>query len=156
MVSFGIAMRMPRRLLAVIAVLLGEALLFVGWGYSGHLGWTDPPPAVICPKTVLLRTPDSSGYGSLEMSVAFSSDGLTVAAGRLESSGTVVSLRDVASGRETGIIKGNGTIAEACAVAFSPDGRTLAVGEYQGVSLYDPVTGQIGGCQTPTVWRRQF
>jgi WD40 repeat protein len=97
---------------------------------------------VICPKTVLLRTPDSSGYGSLEMSVAFSSDGLTVAAGRLESSGAVVSLCDVASGRERGTIKGNGTIAEACAVAFSPDGRTLAVGLERVVKLYDPDTNR--------------
>jgi WD40 repeat protein len=104
---------------------------------------------VIGPKAVLLPTPDSVGHTSFEMSVAFSPDGRTVAAGRIEffhergqeaSFGAVVSLCDVASGRERATIKG--PIGETCCVAFSPDGRTLAVGLDRGVKLYDPETGR--------------
>ena len=101
-------------------------------------------------KAVLLRTPDCSGNTSFEMSVAFSPDGRTVAAGRVESyfekggnylsSASVVSLYDLAAGRERLTIKGE--IDENCAVAFSPDGRTIAVGLGRAVKLYDPDTGQ--------------
>ena len=127
---------MARPAVAAISLLLSGATLCVVALWNGRTASTGPPPVVIGPKAVLLRTPDSFGHTA----VAFSPDGRTVAAGRMESSGTVVSLCDVASGRERATIKASSV--ESCAIAFSPDGRTLAVGEYQGVSLYDPVTAQ--------------
>jgi WD40 repeat protein len=126
---------MARHSVAVIGLLMSSATLSAFGLWNGRTASTGPPPVVIGAKAVLLRTPDSFG----QKSVAFSPDGRTVAAGRMESSGTVVSLCDVASGRERATIKGSSV--ECCAVAFSPDGRTLAVGMNQGVALYDPVTG---------------
>jgi WD40 repeat protein len=126
---------MARPAVAVIGLLLSGATLCVVALWNGRTASTGPPPVVIGPKAVLLRTPDSFGHTA----VAFSPDGRTVAAGRVESSGAVVSLCDLASGRQRATIKGSSV--EFCAVAFSPDGRTLAVGKNQGVSLYDPDTG---------------
>jgi WD40 repeat protein len=131
---------MARPSVAVIGLLLGGASVIAVSGLGGRPRSADPPPAAIGPKAVLLRTPDSFGHTAFEMSVAFSPDGRTVAAGRREASGTVVSLCDVASGRERATIKG--PFAESCAVAFSPDGRTLAVGLQRAVKLYDPDTGR--------------
>jgi WD40 repeat protein len=130
---------MRRPSVAILGLLLGMAIQHAGCGRIGRPASADPHPAVLAPKTVLLRTPDAFGHISFEMSVGFSPDRRTVAAGRMESSGTVVSLCDVASGRERTTIKG--PFAESCAVAFSPDGRTLAVGKDRGVTLYDPGTG---------------
>jgi WD40 repeat protein len=113
---------MARPRVAVIGLLLSGATLCVAALWNGRAVSTGPPPVVIGPKAVLLRTPDSFGHTV----VAFSPDGRTVAAGRVESSGTVVSLCDIASGRKRATIKGSSV--ESCAIAFSPDGLTLAVG----------------------------
>ena len=55
-------------------------------------------------------------------------------------SGTVVSLCDPAAGRERLAIKG--PMAESCGVAFSPDGRTLAVGTDRAITLHDTESGE--------------
>jgi WD40 repeat protein len=140
--------------MTVIGLLLSVALLNVGCRWEGQLPPTDPPPTVIGPRSVLLRTAETFS----EMSVGVSPDGRTVAAGRIESShgrdgetsfGAVVSLCDLASGRERATIKG--PLAESCAVAFSPDGRTLAVGigsrdfdgSYGEVRLWDVGLGGV-------------
>ena len=130
---------MSRTSVAVIGLLLGEVILNAACGRIIRSASTNPSPTVICPKSVLLHTPDSLGRTTFEMSVALPPDGRTVASGRMESSDTVVSLCDVASGRERATIKASSV--ESCAVAFSSDGRTLAVSRYRGVSLLDPVAG---------------
>jgi hypothetical protein len=130
---------MRRPSVALIGLLLGGAFLIAGCGRIGRPASTDPPPAVSGPEAVLLRTPDFFGHVSFERSVAFSSGGRTVAAGRMSSSGTLVSLCYVASGRERAVIKG--PFADSCAVAFSRDAGTLAVCKDRGVMLHDPVTG---------------
>jgi WD40 repeat protein len=77
---------------------------------------------------------------TFRITVAFSADGRTVAAARVGPSDPVVSLCDVASRRETATIPR--PLAESCAVAFSPDGRTLAVGRDLGITLHDVETGR--------------
>jgi WD40 repeat protein len=125
---------MARPAVAAIGLLLSGATLCVVALWNGRTASTGPPPVVIGPKAVLLRTPDSFGHTA----VAFSPDGRTVAAGRMESSGTVVSLCDVASGRERATIKASSV--ESCAVAFSPDGKLLASGGGGAAKLWDLAT----------------
>jgi WD40 repeat protein len=127
---------MRRQSAAVIGLLLGGAVLGAVCGRGGRPASTDPPHAVIGPRAVLLRTPESFG----RISVAFSPDGRTVAAARVDFPGTVVSLHDLASGREKATIKG--PVAESCTVAFSPDGESLAVGLDRAIKFYDPETTQ--------------
>ncbi len=109
------------------------------------------PPVVLEPGRVLLRRSNTRDFSGFDRpSVAYSPDGKTLAIGRVEShntkdgeylsSYTVVSLSDVGLGRERARI--DGPIDEMCAVAFSPDGRTLAVGLAREVKLYDPETRQ--------------
>lgn len=140
---------MERLHVAVILLCVGGASLQSGCGGAGRPSQPGPPPMLIGPEAVLLHTPDSIGHTTFEASVAFSPDGRTVAAGRMEffpkddrdpSSGTAVSLCDVASGRERITIRG--PFAESCAVAFSPDGGTIAVGLDRAIKLYDPETGR--------------
>lgn len=103
-----------------------------------------PPPAILKPRCILLRTPDLVGTLSFEVSVAFSSDGRMVAVGRMEGSpqamGTVVSLCDVATQKERLTIKGRNS--NTCAVAFSPDGQSLAVGRDEAITFYEPEAGR--------------
>jgi WD40 repeat protein len=141
---------MARPSVAVIGLLLGGASVIAVSGLGGYPKSADPPPAVVAPKAVLLRTPDSYS----RISVAFSHDGRTVAAGREESSDAVVSLCDVTTRRERATIKGPS--AESCVVAFSSDGRTLAVGFDRAIKFYDTETAQernppIGEDLTPCV-----
>jgi WD40 repeat protein len=94
-------------------------------------------------------TPDASG-GLLSSSVAFSPDGATVVEGwnkdrytergEFLSAATYLSFLDVGAGRERARIVLPAD--ETCAVAFSPDGRTLAVGLSAEVKLYDAMTGR--------------
>ena len=125
---------MARPAVAAIGLLLSGATLCVVALWNGRTASTGPPPVVIGPKAVLLRTPDSFGLTA----VAFSPDGRTVAAGRMESSGTVVSLCDVASGQERATIKASSV--ESCAIAFSPDGKLLASGGGGAAKLWDLAT----------------
>ena len=127
---------MRRPSVAAIGLLLGATILNVGCGRIGRPASADPPPTVIVPRAVLLRTTDSFG----RISVAFSPDGRTVAEGRVESPGAVVSLCDVATQRERATITGPNT--ESCAVAFSPDGKNLAMGVDRALKLYDPETAR--------------
>ncbi len=127
---------MIRPSLALIGLLLGGVIFSAGCGGTGHSAPTDPPPTVIGPKAVLLRTPESFS----RISVAFSPDGRTVAAGRVDSPGAVVSLCDVATQQERATI--TGPITESCTVAFSPDGKNLAVGLDRAIKFYDPETAQ--------------
>jgi WD40 repeat protein len=109
-----------------------------------------PLPVARGPRSILLRTPHCSGNTSFEISVAFSPDGGTVAVGRTESyrneagdylsSASVVSLCRAGDGEEYRRIEG--PIDETCSVAFSPDGKTLAVGYVRNVKLFDPETGR--------------
>jgi WD40 repeat protein len=98
---------------------------------------------------MLLQTPEASG-GFMSSSVAFAPDGRTVVegwgdarytkAGEYLSSATNVSLLDVEPGQERKrlVLPSD----EVCAVAFSPDGQTLAVGLGSEVKLYDAVKWQ--------------
>lgn len=140
---------MNRLYIVVYLLGVGETILGTGCGGTGRPSQPGPPPMLIGPEAVLLRTPDSVGHTSFEVSVAFSPDGKTVAAGRIEfspegervpSSSTVVSLCDIASRRERITIRG--PLAESCPVAFAPDGRTVAVGLDRAIKLYDPETGR--------------
>lgn len=121
-------------------ILIGW-FLATGFALNAGCGRQAAPPTVVGPKTVLFRTPQSSGRTSFQTSVAFAPDGATVAASRIEPSGLVVSLYDVASGRERASLKG--PFGEDCHLAFSPDGRTLAVGQTHAVTLHDPQTGRV-------------
>ena len=141
---------MMRNRFVFIGRMAGVLMLVAGCGGEIGPASTGPPPALIAPTSVLLRTPKSTDYNSFEVTVAFSPDGSTVAAGRMEFSrsggdedtgGTVISLCDVASGRERATI--NEPFGEGSgSVAFSPDGRALAVGLRDSIKLYDPETGR--------------
>ena len=136
--------------LAFIGVLASVPCLAIGCGWTPGPGSAGAPPIVIAPSAVLLRTPNLVGHNCFEVSVAFSPDGRTVAAGRVECSrsgggeascGTVVSLCEVASGRERATIRE--ALGEASgSLAFSADGRTLAVGLERSAKLFDPETGR--------------
>src|SRR5215831_16107754 len=95
-----------------------------------------------------------TGHAGPVVSVAFSPDGKTVAAGRGD--GTV-RLWDLATHRQIGGILGrpqNGHVGGVLSVAFSPDGKTVAAGRGDGtVRLWDltthrqigrPLTGSVG------------
>jgi hypothetical protein len=75
------ACAMTRPCLAAIGLLLGGVALVAGCGRTGPPAPAGTPPTVIGPGAVLLRTPDSFGHASSEMSVAFSPDGGTLAVG---------------------------------------------------------------------------
>jgi WD40 repeat protein len=85
--------------------------------------------------------PPTQAYGSVE-AVAFSADGSLVASQHDASFGSQseVVLWDVASGKKTREIMGEGRSAGA--LAFSPDGRILAVGSDK-VRLYNAATGAL-------------
>ena len=83
-------MRLPT--MALLGLVVCGVILNSHCDRMGRLASADPQPTVIAPKAVLLRTPDAFGCTSFETSVALSNDGRNVAVGRIESSGTVVSL----------------------------------------------------------------
>jgi WD40 repeat protein len=97
--------------------------------------------------------------GGQVISVAFSPDGRTLAAGSAE--GTV-RLWDVAGRRQIGSpLRPLGKVNEVLSVAFSPDGKTLASGDQDGtVRLWDvagrrqqigsPLTGPLGEVNSVT------
>jgi RNA polymerase sigma factor (sigma-70 family) len=70
------------------------------------------------------------------MSVAFSPDGKTLAAGMRDGA---IRLWDVATGREVGFLREKGFVR----VAFSPDGQTLASAQENEVKLWDLRSGRV-------------
>ncbi len=153
-----------KRAFAALMVLVPiAAIAWAGLDWGGRTvpagpiaptGPSGPPPEEIGPKAVLLQTPEAIWNTAFEVSVAFSPDGRTVAIGRLGDRpaegkgddgppGSVVTIIDVATGRELLTIRG--PFVEAGGVAFSPTGDSLAVGGDRGVVLYDPATGRDRG-----------
>jgi WD40 repeat protein len=99
--------------------------------------------ALSLPYITKAQTPDlivETGHTSSVLSGTFSADGKTFASvsGFFPST---ISLWDVASGRELRAFKGH-TYTEA--IAFSPNGKTLACGFIDGtINLWDGATGHI-------------
>ncbi len=106
------------------------------------------------PTGTILRT--LQGPTRRAAAVAFSPDGRTVAAagwgpvkvGRdtftgagASSNDSEVRLWDVATGRAVWTVEGDGH--DACSLAFSPDGRSLAFCDYNYVYLVDAQTGKL-------------
>jgi WD40 repeat protein/tRNA A-37 threonylcarbamoyl transferase component Bud32 len=85
------------------------------------------------------------GHSDIVQSVAFSADGKTLAS---PSSDGSVKLWTVATGQERASLP-----LRAWAVAFAPDGQTLAVAGDGGLHLCDAVTGQQGGVLPDPRWR---
>ena len=115
----------------------------------------DPPPAVIGPKAILLRTPHSLGYTSFEVSVDFSPDGRTVAAGRMESIpdegkeeafGTAATICDVASGPGSSHdSRPDGRVLRSRLLARRQDDRRGHGSRHQALrSRYGPGAGATG------------
>jgi WD40 repeat protein len=151
-------MRLPRLRLRALVVLPLLVLGGIVWRIGGEaedslVPVTGRPPVILETGQVLLRTPDASERPMFDASVALSPDGREVAAGRDESlyteaheylsSSTIVSLCDVGAAQERARIVLPAD--ETCSVAYSPDGRTLAVGLTSEVKLYDSVT-RLGVC----------
>jgi RNA polymerase sigma factor (sigma-70 family) len=99
------------------------------------------------------------------LSLAFSPDGKTVAAGLAQQgSDCLVCLWDAATGKKLRELKGHRPRQDAYpegvfALAFSPDGKTLASGnEEKAVRLWDVATGKelrrLGGARKPDQLRR--
>src|SRR5262249_49243826 len=75
------------------------------------------------------------GAGQSERALAFSLDGTALAVG----AGNTVRLWDAATGAEQGVLQGHAD--GVVALAFSPDGRTLASGDMHGaVKVWDVAT----------------
>jgi WD40 repeat protein/transcriptional regulator with XRE-family HTH domain len=80
------------------------------------------------------------GFSDMVLSVAFSPDGKTLAAG---SADDTVRLWDVATHQPIGIPLINSPSTSVNSVAFSPDGKTLAAGSADGtIQLWDVATGR--------------
>src|SRR5205823_6072084 len=95
-----------------LGLVIGFAATFVGLAVAPLLSAQEPKE---------LATLD--GHESTVYSVAFSSDGKTLASG---SGDKAIKLWDVATRKELAIL--NGHTSDVCSVAFSPDGWTLASG----------------------------
>jgi WD40 repeat protein/transcriptional regulator with XRE-family HTH domain len=81
-----------------------------------------------------------AGFTDTVLSVAFSPDGKTLAAG---SADDTVRLWDVATHQPIGIPLINSPSTSVNSVAFSPDGKTLAAGSADGtIQLWDAATGR--------------
>jgi WD40 repeat protein len=83
--------------------------------------------------------PRMNGWGPSMATLAFSGDGKRVA---LAYGGTAVLVWDAASGRETQRLECGGRVVH---LAFSPDGKVLAVGGPGPIRLWDPAGGRSLG-----------
>ncbi|EED12693.1 WD-repeat protein, putative [Talaromyces stipitatus ATCC 10500] len=105
--------------------------------------YSDNIPKWICPLPQVEATWSSNlqtltGHSESVNSVAFSSDGLTLASG---SSDQTIKLWNVKTGQELQTLTGHSGWVRS--VAFSSDGSTLASGSYdQTIKLWDVKTGQ--------------
>lgn len=79
------------------------------------------------------------GHSNSVESVAFSSDGKTLASGGDDDT---IKLWNVASGQEVKSLKGRTNYMTVHAVAFSPNGKTLASSNFGGIKLWDVASGQ--------------
>src|SRR5262245_47021452 len=73
------------------------------------------------------------------LTVAFSPDGKTLAAGGYEN---LVRLWDIATGQERLVLRGH--ISTVCCIAYAPDGKTLAsCGHGNDARVWDAATGKV-------------
>ena len=128
-----------------------SSMMFSPDGRTLAIGASDGTVKLLDPVTGHLRTTITDASAGGVLSVAFSPDGRTLAIGAGESSSPQGSLRlwDPTTGKlqTTATTIADTAVAltgSVVSVAFSPDGRTLAVLASDGtVKLWDPATGQL-------------
>jgi WD40 repeat protein len=130
---------------AIVVASLFLALLVAGFlvkdpGESAPSDW-GPPPVILRPSRWLGHKLHGPSFGNSYTSVAFAPDGRAVASSWFDGEKAVFTLAEVATGRELWRI-------EECslwnsAIAYSPDGRTMAIGVEAGIKFLDTETGAI-------------
>lgn len=118
-----------------------DLITFIGYGRSGSEFWNVSTGKSIGPKFRIPSDPIANGI--------FSPDGTIVAA---DAETGAFSLIDVATHREIGV-----PIPDLAPLAFSPDGKLLAVSDSQtgAIQFMDVATQQLTGTVIPNGWQNE-